>query len=182
MQPTAGLLADRATAVITRYVRFGAVLAAIVALFGLLVAGSALLVGRSALDGSAESVWTVVGTLLLIGAVVPPLLACFRLVSVGRSTSQLAGDFRSLLDAGGDASAVVIETTEFTGQGGPAVVTTVMPTMGRLRSQAVQSGTATRLSRILETLMSLPLLLAVSMIAMLFSAGAGFILLLIWIF
>ena len=54
--------------------------------------------------------------------------------------------------------------------------------MGRLRTQAVQSGTATRLSRILETLMTLPLLLAISLIAMLFSAGAGFILLLIWIF
>ena len=167
---------------ITRYVRLGGVLAGTVALLGLVVAGSAFLVGRSALDGTAETVWTVVGVLLLIGAVVPPLLAAFRLFAVGRSSGQLVSDFRSLLDAGGEASAVVIETTEFTGEGGPAVVTTVMPTMGRLRSQALQSGTATRLSDILATLMSLPLLLAVSLVAMLFSAGAGFILFLIWIF
>jgi hypothetical protein len=182
MQPTAGLLADRATAVISRYVRFGAVLAGVVAVLGLVVAGSALLIGRSALDGEAETVWTVVGTLLLAGAVVPPLLACFRLLSVGRSSTQLVGDFRSLLDAGGEASAVVIETTEFVGEGGPAIVTTVMPTMGRLRSQAIQSGSARRLSDILATLMSLPLLLAVAVFAMLFSAGAGFVLFLVWIF
>ena len=87
-----------------------------------------------------------------------------------------------MLDAGGEASAVVIETTEFTGEGGPAVVTTVMPTMGRLRSQAAQSGTAGRLSDILATLMSLPLLLAMAVVAMLISAGAGFILFLIWVF
>jgi hypothetical protein len=182
VQPTAGLLADRATAVITRYVRLGGVLAGTVAVIGLLVAGSALLVGRAALDGSAETVWTIVGVLLLIGAVVPPLLACFRLFSVGRSSGQLVNDFRSLLDTGGDASAVVIETTEFTGEGGPAMVTTVMPTMGRLRSQAMQSGTASRLSDILATLMSLPLLLAIALVAMLFSAGCGFILFLVWVF
>ena len=182
MQPTVGLLADRATAVVTRYVRLGGVAAGTVALLGLLVAGGALLVGRAALDGTAETVWTVVGGLLVIGAVVPPLLACFRLFSVGRSSGQLVSDFRSLLDSGGEASAVVIETTEFTGEGGPAVVTTVMPTMGRLRSQAVQSGTAQRLSDILATLMSLPLLLAVALVAMLFSAGCGFILFLIWVF
>jgi hypothetical protein len=182
VQPTVGILADRATAVITRYVRLGAVLAVTVAGLGLLVAGGAFLIGRSALDGTAESVWTVVGLLLLVGAVVPPLLASFRLFSVGRSSTQLASDFRSLLDAGGEASAVVIETTEFSGEGGPAVVTTVMPTMGRLRSQAVQSGTTRRLSEILGTLMSLPLLLALAVVAMLISAGAGFILFLIWVF
>jgi hypothetical protein len=182
VQPTAGLLADRATAVISRYVRLGAVLAGVVAVLGFVVAGSALLIGRAALDGDAETVWTVVGTLLLAGAVVPPLLACFRLLSVGRSSTRLVSDFRSLLDAGGEASAVVIETTEFVGEGGPAIVTTVMPTMGRLRSQAMQSGGARRLSDILATLMSLPLLLAVAVLAMLFSAGAGFVLFLVWIF
>jgi hypothetical protein len=182
VQPTVGILADRATAVITRYVRLGAMLAATVAGLGLLVAGGAFLIGRSALDGTAESVWTVVGLLLLVGAVVPPLLASFRLFSIGRSSTQLVSDFRSLLDAGGEASAVVIETTEFTGESGPAVVTTVMPTMGRLRSQAAQSGTAGRLSEILATLMSLPLLLALAVVAMLISAGAGFILFLIWVF
>ena len=182
MQPTVGLLADRATAVVTRYVRLGGMLAGTVALIGLLVAGGALLVGRAALDGTAETLWTVVGALLLIGAVVPPLLACFRLFAVGRSSGQLVSDFRSLLDSGGEASAVVIETTEFTGEGGPAVVTTVMPTMGRLRSQAMQSGTAQRLSDILATLMSLPLLLAGALVAIMFSAGCGFILFLIWVF
>jgi hypothetical protein len=182
VQPTVGILADRATAVVTRYVRLGAVLAATVAGLGLLVAGGAFVIGRSALDGTAESVWTVVGLLLLVGAVVPPGLASFRLFSIGRSSTQLVSDFRSLLDAGGEASAVVIETTEFTGEGGPAVVTTVMPTMGRLRSQAAQSGTAGRLSEILATLMSLPLLLALAVVATLISAGAGFILFLIWVF
>ena len=182
MQPTVGLLADRATAVITRYVRLGAAVAGVVALIGLLVAGSAFLVGRAALDGTAETVWTVVGGLLLVGAVFPPTLACFRLLAIGRSSGQLVGDFRSLLDSGGEASAVVIETTEFTGESGPAVVTTVMPTMGRLRSQALQSGTSQRLTDILATLMRLPLLLVGAVVAMLFAAGCGFILFLIWVF
>jgi hypothetical protein len=182
VQPTVGVLADQATRVITRYVRLGSLLAATVGLFGLLIAGSALLVGRAALDGTAETVWSVVGLLLLVGAVVPPLVASFRLFAVGRSSGQLVSDFRSMLDAGGEASAVVVETTEFTGAPGPAVVTTVMPTIGRLRSQALQTGTTRRLSDILTTLMSLPLLLAVSLVAMLFSAGAGFILFLVWVF
>ena len=47
-----------------------------------------------------------------------------------------------MLDSGGEASSVVIETTEVTGDGNPAVVATAMPTMGRLRYQALQSGTA----------------------------------------
>ena len=86
---------------------------ATVALLGLLVAGGALLVGRAALDGTAETVWTVVGGLLLIGAVVPrwsPLPA-----ALGRRARRSARQrLRSLLDSGGEASAVVIETTEFT--------------------------------------------------------------------
>jgi hypothetical protein len=183
MQSNAASIADRATAVITRYVRLGSALAAVVAFVGLLVAGTAFVVGRSALDGSAESVWTVVGLLLLVGAVLPPLLASFRLFSVGRWTNQLVDEFRSLLDAGGEASTVVIETTEFTGEGGSqALVTTVMPTVGRLRTQAMQAGTARRLTDILATLMSLPWLLLLATVAILISAGAGFILLLIWIF
>ena len=168
---------------VTRYVRLGSAVAGVVAIVGLCVAGGALLVGRAALDGSAESVWTVVGLLLVVGAVGPPVLASFRLYSVGKWTGQLVGEFQSLIDKGGEASAVVIETTESSGGGGSqTLVTTAMPNVGRLRTQAVQSGTATRLSRILETLMTLPLLLAFSLIAMLFSAGAGFILLLIWMF
>ena len=57
-----------------------------------------------------------------------------------------------------------------------------MPTMGRLRYQALQSGTASRLTVVLAMLMRLPLLLAAALIAMFFAAGAGFILFLIWIF
>ena len=182
MQPTVGLLAERATAVVTRYVRLGALVAAGVAVVGLGVAGGALLVGRSALDGSAETVWTVVGVLLVAAAVVPPLLAAVRLRSISRDTTQLVSDFRSLLDAGGEASTVVIETTEASTGNRQAVVTTAMPTMGRLRMQADQVGTTQRLSDVLAALMSLPLLLAMSVVAMLFSAGAGFILFLIWIF
>jgi hypothetical protein len=182
MQPTAGVLADRATGVITRYVRLGAVLAGFVAVLGLIVAGIAFLVGRAALDGTAETVWTVVGALLLIGAVVPPLIASFRLLSVGRSSAQLVTELRSLLDGGGEASQVVIETTEFTGESGPALVTTVMPTMGRLRTYAMRTGTSQRLSEILTVLTTLPLLLLLSVVAMLISAGAGFVLFLVWIF
>jgi hypothetical protein len=148
----------------------------------LIVAGAALLIGRAALDGTAETVWTVVGALLLIGAVVPPLLASFRLLSVGRSSAQLVTELRSLLDRGGEASEVVIETTEFTGESGPALVTTVMPTMGRLRVQALRAGTTQRLSDILSALTSLPLLLLLAMVAMLISAGAGFVLFLVWVF
>jgi hypothetical protein len=185
VQPNAASLADRAAAVITRFVRLGAGVAAVVAVAGLLVAGTAFLVGRSALDGSAETLWTVVGLLLLACAVVPPLVASFRLFSVGRWTGQLVGEFRSLLDAGGDATTVVIETTEFTGAGGSQeLVTTVMPTVGRLRTQAMRlpAGAARRLNDILATLMSLPWLLLLAVVAILISAGAGFILLLIWIF
>jgi hypothetical protein len=183
VQPNAASLADRAAAVITRFVRLGAGLAAVVGVMGLLVAGTAFLVGRSALDGSAEQVWSVVGLLLLAAAVVPPLLASFRLYSVGRWTNQLVDEFRSLLDAGGEASTVVIETTEFSGAAGSqALVTTVMPTVGRLRTQALRAGTARRLSAILTTLTSLPWLLLLAVVAILVSAGAGFILLLIWIF
>ena len=156
MQPTVGLLAERATAVVTRYVRLGGMLAAGVAVIGLVVAGGALLVGRAALDGSAETVWTVVGVLLVAVAVVPPLLAAMRLRSISRDTTQLVSDFRSLLDAGGEASTVVIETTEASTGGSQAVVTTAMPTMGRLRMQADRVGTTQRLSDVLAALMSLP--------------------------
>ena len=87
-----------------------------------------------------------------------------------------------MLESGGEASSVVIETTEVTVDGNRAVVATAMPTMGRLRYQALQSGTASRLTVVLATLMRLPLLLAMAIVAMLFAAGAGFILFLIWIF
>ena len=63
-----------------------------------------------------------------------------------------------------------------------AVVATAMPTMGRLRTQAVRSGTSRELTEALTALLRLPLLLAVAVIAMLISAGAGFVLFLIWVF
>ena len=165
-----------------RYARLGAAVAGAVALLGLFVTGSALLVGRAALDGTAESIWTAVGIILLIAAVVPPVIAAFSLRSVGKFGAQLVSELRGLIESGGEASSVVIETTEVTGDGNRAVVATAMPTMGRLRYQALQSGTASRLTAVLAMLMRLPLLLAAALIAMFFAAGAGFILFLIWIF
>jgi hypothetical protein len=182
MHAGATSVADRASQVILRYARLGAALAGGVALLGLFVAGTALLVGRAALDGTADVVWTVVGVLLLIGAVVPPVIASFSLQSVGRFARDLVAELRSLLDAGGEASSVVIETTEVTVDGSRAVVATAMPAMGRLRAQALQSGTARRLSQALASLMRLPLLLAISVITMFFAAGAGFVLFLVWVF
>lgn len=182
MQAGAASVADRASQVIMRYARLGGAVAGGVALIGLLVTGAALLVGRAALDGTAETIWTVVGIFLVIAAVAPPVIAAFSLRSVGKFGTQLVSELRSLLDSGGEASSVVIETTEVTVDGNRAVVATAMPTMGKLRYQALQSGTASRLTDVLASLIRLPLLLAMALIAMLFAAGAGFILFLIWIF
>jgi type IV secretory pathway VirB2 component (pilin) len=182
MQADAASVADRASRVIMRYARLGGAVAGAVALLGLFVTGAALLVGRAALDGTAETIWTVVGVILMLAAVAPPVIAAFSLRSVGKFGAQLVSELRSLLDSGGEASSVVIETTEVTADGNRAVVATAMPTMGRLRYQALQSGTATRLPVVLATLMRLPLLLVMAVVAMLFAAGAGFILFLIWVF
>jgi hypothetical protein len=182
MQAGAAAVADRASRVILRYARLGAALAGGVALIGLLIAGSTFLVGRAALDGTGEAVWTVFGLALLAGAVVPPVIAALSLRRVGRSAAQLVSELRALFDAGGDASTVVIETTEVTVDGSRAVVATAMPTMGRLRTQAVRSGTSRELTEALTALLRLPLLLAIAIIAMLISAGAGFVLFLIWVF
>ena len=133
MQAGAAAVADRASRVIVRYARLGAALAGGVALIGLVIAGATFLVGRAALDGTAESVWTVFGVMLLAGAVVPPVIAALSLRRVGRSAAQLVSELRSLFDSGGEASTVVIETTEVTVDGSRAVVATAMPTMGRLR-------------------------------------------------
>jgi hypothetical protein len=182
MQAGAASVADRASQVIIRYARLGGAVAGAVALLGLFITGAALLVGRAALDGTAETVWTVVGIILLIAAVAPPVIAAFSLRSVGKFGAQLVSELRSLLDSGGEASSVVIETTEATVDGNRAVVAMAMPTMGRLRYQALQSGTAKRLTVVLATLMRLPVYLAMSVVAMLFAAGAGFILFLVWVF
>jgi type IV secretory pathway VirB2 component (pilin) len=182
MQAGAASAADRASQVIMRYARLGGAVAGVVALIGLVITGAALLVGRAALDGTAETIWTVVGIILLFAAVAPPVIAAFSLRSVGKFGTQLVSELRSLLESGGEASSVVIETTEVTVNGNRAVVATAMPTMGRLRYQALQSGSAKRLPVVLATLMRLPVLLALAVVAMLFAAGAGFILFLIWIF
>jgi hypothetical protein len=182
MQPGAAAVADRASRVIVRYARLGAALAGGVALIGLVIAGATFLVGRAALDGTAESVWTVFGIMLLAGAVVPPVIAALSLRRVGRSAAQLVSELRSLFDSGGEASTVVIETTEVTVDGSRAVVATAMPTMSRLRTQAVRSGTSRELTEALTALLRLPLLLAVAVFAMLISAGAGFVLFLFWVF
>ena len=120
--------------------------------------------------------------MLLAGAVVPPVIAALSLRRVGRSAAQLVSELRSLFDSGGEASTVVIETTEVTVDGSRAVVATAMPTMSRLRTQAVRSGTSRELTEALTALLRLPLLLAIAVIAMLISAGAGFVLFLIWVF
>jgi hypothetical protein len=182
MQAGAAAVADRASRVILRYARLGAALAGGVALIGLVIAGATFLIGRAALDGTAETVWTVFGIVLVAAAVVPPVMAALSLRRVGHSAAQLVSELRSLFDAGGEASTVVIETTEVTSDGSRALVATAMPTMGRLRTQALRSGTARRLTEALTALMRLPLLLAVAVIAMLLSAGAGFVLFLIWVF
>jgi hypothetical protein len=182
MQAGAAAVADRASRVILHYARLGAAFAGGVALIGLAIAGATFLVGRAALDGTAETVWTVFGIVLVAGAVVPPVIAALSLRRVGHSAAQLVSELRSLVDSGGDASTVVIETTEVTADGSRALVATAMPTMGRLRIQAVRSGTSRELTEALTALLRLPLLLAIAVIAMLLSAGAGFVLFLIWIF
>ena len=88
MQAGAASVADRASKVIMRYARLGGAIAGGVALLGLLITGAALLVGRAALDGTAETIWTVVGIILLIAAVVPPVIAAFSLRSVGKFGSS----------------------------------------------------------------------------------------------
>src|SRR5262245_21749302 len=182
MQAGAAAVADRASRVILRYARLGAALAGGVALIGLVIAGATFLVGRAALGGTAETVWTVFGIVLLAGAVVPPVIAALSLRRVGHSVAKLVSELRSLFDSGGEASNVVIETTEVTVDGSRALVATAMPTMGRLRTQAVQSGTSRELTEALTALLRLPLLLIIAVVAMLISAGAGFVLFLIWIF
>lgn len=179
MQPGVDALVERANATIARYARLGSALALVVAVLGVAVAGGAELIGIAALGGGEEKVWVVIGGLLLAAAVVPPLVASVRLRAIPRHTGQLATDLRAMFDAGGEARAVVIETTE-AGAGSREVVTSVAP-MGRLRAAAIQSGAGGHLSDVAATLMSLPALLAIALGAMCVSAITGFILLLVWI-
>src|SRR6187200_239188 len=89
MQAGAAAVADTASRVILRYARLGVALAGGVALIGLVIAGATFLVGRAALDGTAETVWTVFGIVLVAAAVVPPVIAALSLRRVGNSAAQL---------------------------------------------------------------------------------------------
>ena len=166
-----------------RYARLGGAVAGAVALLGLLVAGAALLVGRAALDGTAETIWTVVGVMLLARC---RCTAGHRrlLTSVGRQVRHPAG-LRAAQLARRPAARHRPSSSKrprSPSTATQAVVATAMPTMGRLRYQALQSGTAKRPPRRAgHADAGYRLLLAVAIVSMLFAAGAGFILFLIWV-
>lgn len=71
---------------------------------------SGLLLGVAALDGGIETVWIVLAVTFAAIAIGGPAVALWRIWSIQRHTTQLAGEIRDMVVNGGERSRTVIET------------------------------------------------------------------------
>jgi hypothetical protein len=105
-------LARRAVDGLTRLASRAIRLALWVFVIAAVIATVSFLLGREALDGGIETVWTVLGVVFGAIAIGGALLASWRLATVRRSARELVGEVRTLLDSGQAAQRTVIETVE----------------------------------------------------------------------
>lgn len=176
-------LARRAVATVHMLAKRGSTLATGVALMVAMVAIAIYLLGLAALDGGARSGWMVIGGVLVVIAVGAPLLARWRLGSVGRHADALVGEIRTLLHQGSQAQRVVVDTFEAgdpAGGGRQALVVRAQQ-FNDLRSLATSFGNLRRLPAAMTAVTTFPGLLAIGLIMMVVFVVLGVVFLIAWI-
>jgi hypothetical protein len=172
---------------VTGIARKGMGLATGVAVVALLVGGLSYLTGLAGLDGSARSLWSVLGLVMLVVVVGAPLLARWRLSSVSKRATALAGDIRTLISRDAAAHRVVIDTV---------TVEDRQPTSGRelrpviddsrqfhrLRTATVKANDLRELPSALTAVTTFPALLGIALLGVVVFGVLGFLFLLAWIF
>ena len=184
--PDVDVLARQTTALVSNLARKGMALATGLALVTLLVGGLSYLTGLAGLEGSAHSAWTVIGAVMLVGAVGAPLLARWRLAGVRRRVDQLVGEVRTLITRSPEAQRVVIDTVAIDDQ--PPEISDLRPVVydsrqfDRLRTVSVDAGDLHELPAALTAVATLPLLLAIALLGVVVFGILGFFFLLAWAF
>jgi hypothetical protein len=184
--PDVDALARQTTALVSELARKGMAIATGVAVITLIIGGLSYLTGLAGLDGSAHSAWTVVGAVMLIGAVGAPLLARWRLARVRRHLDRLIGEVRTLITRDPEAERVVIETvahdeqTQPMGDLRPVVYDTRQ--FSRLRTVSVRSSDLRELPGALYAVTTFPWLLLLAVLGIIVFGILGFFFLLAWIF
>jgi hypothetical protein len=179
------VLARQTTALVSNLARKGMALATGLAVLTLLVGGLSYLTGLAGLEGSAHSAWTVIGAVMLVGAVGAPLLARWRLRGVSRRADQLVGEVRTLISRDPEAQRVVIETVALDDQ--PPEIADLRPVVydsrqfSRLRTVSVGADLR-ELPPALTALSTLPRLLAIGLLGIVVFGMLGFFFFLAWIF
>ena len=192
-------LVDKAVAAVSTLARRGSTLTTGVAIMAGLVFGAAYLVGLAAFGGGTRTAWAIVGGVALVLAVGAPLLATFRLRSIPRKANSLVGELRTLIDRNSEAKRIVIDTVEaepdtaqsMNARGGFAVggfagtrtppVVLQFQRFSSLRRFAT-SDDVKNLANVVQTVGSLPGLVAGGIALTGIGAILGFIFTLIWIF
>ena len=192
-------LVDRAVAAVATLARRGSSLTTGVAILAGLVFGAAYLVGLAAFGGGTRTVWAIVGGIGLVLAIGAPLLATFRLRSIPRKANRISAELRTLVNRNSEARKIVIDTVEaepesaqsmntrggfavggFAGTRTPPVVVQFQR-FSSLRSFAT-SDDVKNLASVVQTVGSLPGLVAGGIALTGIGAVLGFIFTLIWIF
>ena len=182
-------LARRAVDVALRFARRAGRLAVVTALFIAFVGLMTFAIGRAALDGGADSTWTVIGAVLVVVAVGAPLLAWWRLATVRRYASELVDDVRRLITGDAEARRIVVDTVEAgapSSAPAPGTAQTRMlvtsQSFSRLRTVSISTGDLRRLPGAVTAVTSFPGLLALGRLLSLVLSVLGFVFLLVWIF
>ena len=179
-------LANRTTALVTSLARKGMALAIGVALVVGVVGGLSYLTGLAGLDGSARSLWTVLGLVMLVVAVGAPLLAWWRLATISRRAGDLVGEVRTLITRDAAAQRVVIETVAVD-ERDPTTVRDLRPVVydsrqfHRLRQVTVGAGDLAQLTSALRTVTTFPGLLGLALLGVVVFGLLGFVFLIAWI-
>jgi hypothetical protein len=180
-------LTRRTTTLVTGLATKAMRLAAGVAVVVLIVGGLSYLTGLAGLDGSARSLWTVLGLIMLVVAVGAPLRAWWRLAAVSKKASALAGDIRTLITRDADARRVVIETVAVD-KPPPAGGRELRPAVydsrqiHRLRTVTVKASDLRELPGAIRAVTTFPWLLGLALLGVLVFGLLGFLFLLAWIF
>lgn len=163
------LLAERAGESFVTLARRGAALAMGVAIVALVVIGLAYLLGILALDGTARTVWLVLGGLLLLVGVLWPLRAALGLRQLPKALGNFVTEVQTLLSDDAEARHVVIDTVDVapsTTASGRTVPTIVSQSQRftSLRELARKHASLGTLNRTAQQVASVPGLAAISIL------------------
>lgn len=180
-------LARQTTTLVTGLARKGMGLATGVAVVALVIGGLSYLTGLAGLDGSARSLWSVLGLVMLVVVVGAPLLARWRLSAVSKQASSLVGDIRTLISRDATAQRVVIDTVAVEDRQ-PTSLRELRPAVydsrqfSRLRTVTGKANDLRELPSALHALTTFPAMLGVALLGALVFGLLGFLFLLAWIF